>query len=153
MLQAMEERGGARADESRVGAPSPPAAVLPSPPLQTAIEDGGEGSSEGRGGLPAEASIISGRAASERVCSMCGGPPAAPSGDVVKLKACARCMSVRYCSQECQKGGTGGRAATRRHAHSCGRGGRGGRGKVRETERLVAGCRLVVVECTGWVGV
>ena len=96
VLQAMEERGGARADESRVGAPSPPAAVLPSPPLQTAIEDGGEGSSEGRGGLPAEASIISGRAASERVCSMCGGPPSASSGGLAKLKTCGHCMSTRY---------------------------------------------------------
>ena len=49
------------------------------------------------------ASSTSGMAASERVCSMCGGPPSASSGGVAKLKACGRCMSVRYCSQECQK--------------------------------------------------
>ena len=104
--QAKEEKGSARADESRVGAPSAPEAVLPPPHYQSANQlqvanlDGGGGSSEGPGGLSAEAS---GRAASGRVCSMCGGPPSPSSGGVSKLKACGRCMSVRYCSKECQK--------------------------------------------------
>ena len=107
--QAKEEWGSARADESRVGAPSAPAALLPPPhyqaasQLQAVSEDGGEGSSEGPGGLSAEASSISGRAASGRVCSMCGGLPSPSSGGAAKLWACGRCLSVRYCSQECQK--------------------------------------------------
>ena len=107
--QAKEERGSARADGIRVGAPSAPAAVLPPPhfqsasQLQVASEDGGDGSTEGIGGLSAEASSISGRAASERVCSMCGGPPSASHGGLAKLKACGRCRSTRYCSQECQR--------------------------------------------------
>ena len=110
--QAKEERGGARANESRVGAPSSaPAVVLPLLPHDqsgsqqqaASSEDGGEGSSEGPGGLSAEASSSGGRAASERVCSMCGGPPSASPGGVAKLKSCGRCRSVRYCSQECQK--------------------------------------------------
>ena len=102
-----------------MGASSAPVVVLPPPryqsacQLQAASEDGG---GEGPGGLlakvlvgssegPGEASSIGGRAASERVCSICGGPPSASasSGGVAKLKACGRCMSVRYCSQECQK--------------------------------------------------
>ena len=55
--QAKEERGGARANESRVGTPSAPAAVPPpshhqsASRLQAPSEDGGEGSSEGHGGL------------------------------------------------------------------------------------------------------
>ena len=107
--EAKKEGGSAKADESRVGAPSAPAVVLPPPHcqstsrLQAASEGGGEGSYEGPGGLSAEAGIISSRAASGRVCSMCGGPPSASSGGVPKLKACGRCMSARYCSQECQK--------------------------------------------------
>ena len=111
--QAKEERGSARADECKAGAPSSgPAAVLPTPhyhlaasQLQAASVDGAEGSSEASGGLSAEASSISGRALSGRVCSMCGGPPSASasSGGVAKLRACGRCRSVRYCSQECQK--------------------------------------------------
>ena len=108
---AKEEKGSARADESRVGAPSAPAVVLPPPhyqparQLQAGSEDGGEGSCEGPGGLSAEASNISTKAASECVCSMCGGLPSASSssGGVAKLKSCGRCMSVRYCSQDCQK--------------------------------------------------
>ena len=123
--QAADARGSAKADESQVGAPSAPAAVLPPPhyqpasQLQAASEDGGEGSFEGPGGLWAEASSSSGRAASERMCSMCGGPPSASPSGVAKLKACGRCMSVRYCSQECQKRhwGEGGH----KEAHSCGR--------------------------------
>ena len=109
MQQAKEERGSARADEGKVGAPSAPAAALPSPhcqsasQLQATSEDGGEGSSEGPGGLSAEASSSSSRAAPGLVCSMCGGPPSASSRGVAKLKACGRCRSVRYCSQECQK--------------------------------------------------
>ena len=73
--------------------------------MQAASEDGGEGSSEGLGWWSAEASSISVRAASSRVCSMCGGPPSATasSGGMAKLKACGRCLSMHYCSQECQK--------------------------------------------------
>ena len=120
LQQAKEVRGSARADESRVGAPSATAAVLPPAQsacqLQAPSEDGGEGSSEGPGGLSAEASSVSGRAASGRVCSMCGGSPSASasSGGVAKLKACGHCMSMRYCSQDCQKkhwGGGGHKAA------------------------------------------
>ena len=107
LQQAKEVRGSARADESRVGAPSATAAVLPPAQsacqLQAPSEDGGEGSSEGPGGLSAEASSSSSRAAPGLVCSMCGGPPSASSRGVAKLKACGRCRSVRYCSQECQK--------------------------------------------------
>ena len=107
--QAKVGGGSAKADESRVGAPSAPAVVLPPPhyqpasQLEAASEDGGEGPSERPGGLSAEASSISGRAASERVCSMCGGPPSASHGGLAKLKACGRCRSTRYCSQECQR--------------------------------------------------
>ena len=106
--QAKMVRGCARANESRVVAPSAPATVLPhdqsaSQP-QAASEDGGDSPSEGPGELSAEASSISGRAASGHVCSMCGGPPSPSSaGGVAKLKACGRCLSVHYCSQECQK--------------------------------------------------
>ena len=111
MQQAKEERDSMRAGESRVGAHSGPAASLPPPHYQSASQllaaskDGGEGSSEAPGGLSAEASSISGRALSGHVCSMCGGPPStsASSGGVAKLKACGHCLSVRYCSQECQK--------------------------------------------------
>ena len=109
LQQARGERGSTMADESRVGAPSAPAVVLPPPhyqpasQLEAASEDGGEGPSERPGGLSAEASSISGRAASERVCSMCGGPPSASHGGLAKLKACGRCRSTRYCSQECQR--------------------------------------------------
>ena len=131
--QLAKERGSAKADESRVGAPSAPAAVLPhqsASQLQAACEDGGEGSSEAPGGLSAEASSISGRATSGRVCSMCGGPPtaSASSGGEAKLKACGRCMSVRYCSQECQRKhwGEGG------HKAAC--------SQLRERERRKAGC-------------
>ena len=54
--------------------------------------------------MTAEASCISDRTASGLVCSMCrGGPPSASSGGEAKLKACGRCRSVLYCSQECQK--------------------------------------------------
>ena len=55
--------------------------------------------------LKAEAHCISGGAASGYGCSMCGGLPSASpsSGGVAKLKACGRCLSVRYCSQECQR--------------------------------------------------
>ena len=69
---AKAKRGGIGADESRVGAPSAPAAMLLPPPhqsasqLQAGDEDGGEGSSEGPAGL-SEASRICGRAASGRV--------------------------------------------------------------------------------------
>ena len=109
--QAKEERGrSTRPDDGRMGAPSATAAVLPPPryqpasQLQAASKDGGEGSSESPGVPPAEASsIISGRATPEHVCSMCGAPPSASSGGVAKLKACGRCLSMRYCSQECQK--------------------------------------------------
>ena len=108
LVQRAKEEGGTRADESRVGAPSAPAAVLPPPHhqssslLQPAI---GEGPSGGPGGPSAAASSISCRAASERVCSMCGGPPSASAssgGGPAKLKACGRGKSVHYCSQECQ---------------------------------------------------
>ena len=108
-----EERDIVRADdESRVRAPSAPASVLPPPhlhpssQLQAACEDDSdEGSSECPGGMSAAeaCSSSSGRSASGHVCSMCGGPPSASSFGVAKLKACRRCMSVRYCSQECQK--------------------------------------------------
>ena len=103
LVQQAAEGVSARTDNSQVGAPSAPAVVLPPPhyhQLQVAIEDGGEGSSEGPGGLSAKASSSSGRAAFECVCSMCEGPPSvsASSGSVAKLKACGRCMSVHYCS-------------------------------------------------------
>ena len=107
-----EERGNAsaRADESRVGTPSAPAVVLPPPhyqsdsQLQAASEGGVEDSSEGPAGLSAEASSSGRRAASGNLCSLCGGTPSASAspGGVAKLKVCGRCMSVRYCSQECQ---------------------------------------------------
>ena len=106
--QAKEEKGSARVNGSRVESTSAPAAVLPPPHqqaashLQAASEDGGVGSS-GTGALSAEASSSSGRAASGCVCSMCGGPPSASSGGVAKLKACGYCMSVRYCSPDCQR--------------------------------------------------
>ena len=119
--QAKEDWSSARADERRVGVPSAPAAVLPSPhcrpasQLQTASKDGGEGCTEGPGGLSAEASSISGLPASGHVCSMCGGPPSPSSGGVAKLRVCGRCLSVCYCSQECQRmhWGEGG------HKESC----------------------------------
>ena len=103
--QARDQRGSARADESRVEASSAPAAVL-SPPLYPStsqVQGSQPGSSEGPGGLSAEASGINGSAKSGHVCSMSEGPPSASSGGVAKLKACGRCLSVRYCSQECQK--------------------------------------------------
>ena len=108
MQQAKEERGSARAGDSREAAVPPPPpnqpASLPASQLQTAIEAAGQGSSGGPAGLSTEASSNGIRAASGRVCSMCGGPPSASSGGgAAKLKACGRCRSVRYCSQECQK--------------------------------------------------
>ena len=106
MQQAKEERGSARVDESRVGAtvlPPPHPGAQSGSQLQAVSGDGGIGSPEAPGGLPAEASSISGMATSVRVCSMCGSMPTASSAGVAKLKACGRCLSVRYCSQKCQK--------------------------------------------------
>ena len=145
----------ARADDARVGAPSAPAAVLPPPhyqpasQLQAASGNGGESSSEGPGGLSVGASSISGGAVSQHVCLMCGGPPSASasSGGVAKLRACGRCMSVRYCSKECQKKhwGEGGH---KEDAHSYGRRGSGGWAEGWETEWLDAG---VWAGGGGWV--
>ena len=36
-----------------------------------------------------------------RTCCMCGSPP--DPSVAAKLKACGRCMSVQYCSPECQR--------------------------------------------------
>ena len=125
LQQAKEERGGASSLGAALAAvhsavpPPPPPHNQPASQLHTAIKDLGEGSSQigGPGGLSAEASSSGGRAASGRVCSMCGGPPSATSGGVAKLRACGRCLSVRYCSQECQKKhwGEGGHKRSEEH--------------------------------------
>ena len=69
--------------------------------LQVGSQDGGACFLEGSPGyLPADGGGSSGRAAGcvPRGCSGCGGAPSAGA----KLHACGRCMSVRYCSAECQ---------------------------------------------------
>ena len=96
------------------------AAIHPPPPVQAGSQVGGGRPSEGHGGgLSAEAhgccSSSSSRARAKRVCTMCaglpspsaatamsGGPPT-PSSPGSRLLACGRCMSVWYCSAECQK--------------------------------------------------
>ena len=61
--------------------------------LQPGSQEGGACSLEDSPGYPpAEGGGSSGRAGSVRVCAGCWA----------KLQACGRCMSVRYCSAECQ---------------------------------------------------
>ena len=103
-----QERGSSRADESRVGAPSAPEAVLPTPQCNQPASC----RQSAKVTVQAPLRVMVGcrlRPASaveaERVCSMCGGPPSASasSGSVAKLKACGNCKSVQHCSPECQK--------------------------------------------------
>ena len=84
------------APDPGASAVTPPARAHGKPTSKGGSSEGGH-SAEGGGGS-------GGAAGSLHVCSMCGGPPSAlPSGNGAKLKACGRCRSVHYCSQEFQK--------------------------------------------------
>ena len=67
--------------------------------LHPGSQDGGACSLEGGPGyLSAEGGGSSSRSESVHVCAGCGAAPSAGT----KLQACGRCLSVRYCSSECQ---------------------------------------------------
>ena len=108
--QAEEERASVSASrrlgESGAGASTThgcAAALTPPARCTPASDDGANGSPEVLNGQGAEGggcSIVAEVVPRAATCAMCGGPP---SGEGSKLKACGRCTSVRYCSQECQK--------------------------------------------------
>ena len=99
-------RGGASSTDPAVG---PGAAAMVDPahglehnkPAGSQLKHGsGAGSLEGSPSylLAGGGGSLSSRAGSEHVCAGCGGTPSAGA----KLQACGRCMSVHYCSAECQ---------------------------------------------------
>ena len=131
LQQAKVERDSARADESRVGAPSAPAVVLPPPHYQPASQL--QAASEGGGEAPPRVLVgcrlrpaTSAARLRPGVCAPCAGarhqlhlvvwPSSRPVGTACPCVTAHKSVKIS----------TGGRVATRRHAHSCGRRGRRG---------------------------